>query len=142
MVYNPQMNMQFQGAPPMGNQRSFSQNNHFMPQQPHMPQIMMQNPNPGFMTSSGMAPGPQMIYPPGQNQFMAPANGHPPLPGANGYPSPGRGAPMMMNQGSQQGHQQQMFGGMNPGMSPGPQYGNLGMYNQQPPGQSKFDIYS
>jgi len=139
MVYNPQMNMQFQGAPPMGNQRSFSQNNHFMPQQPHMPQIMMQNPNPGFMTSSGMAPGPQMIYPPGQNQFMAPGNGHPPLPGANGYPSPGRGAPMMMSQGSQQGHQQQMYAGMNPGMSPGPpQYGNVGMYGQQPPGQSKF----
>jgi hypothetical protein len=59
---------------------------------------------------------------------------------ANGFPSPGRGAPMMMNQGSQQGHQQPMYG-MNPGISPGPQY-VAPMYPQQPPGQSKLSRFS
>jgi hypothetical protein len=44
---------------------------------------------------------------------------------------------MMMNQGSQQGHQQPMYG-MNPGMSPNPQFGAVApiFAQQQAPGQS------
>jgi len=49
---------------------------------------------------------------------------------------------MMMNQGSQQGHQQQMYG-MNPGMSPGPQFGNAApIYAQQAPGQMPMRGYN
>jgi hypothetical protein len=141
LAYNPQM-MPYPGAPPMQQYRSLSQSHQFIPQQTHMgPAIMMQNPANGFMTSQGMAPGPQIMYPQGgQGHFIPPGNGHPPaMPGVNGYPSPGRSAPMMMSQGSQQGHQQSMYG-MNPGMSPAPQYGNVApIYaQQQPPGQSKF----
>lgn len=142
-LFNPQM-MPYNGAPPM-NYRSLSQNHQFVPQQHMAPPIMMQNPAGGFMTSQGMAPGagPQIMYPgqPGpQGHFIPQGNGHPPpMPGANGYPSPGRGgAPMMMSQGSQQGHQQPAMYGMNPGMSPGPQYGNaVPVYAHQPPNQSK-----
>lgn len=119
--------------------RSLSQSHQFVPQ-PHLgPAIMMQNPGPGFMASQAMAPGPQMMFPPGQGQFLSPGNGPPIIP-VNGYPSPGRNAPpMMMSQGSQQGHQQPMYG-MSPGMSPGPQYGNVTpVYaQQQMPGQSKL----
>ena len=108
-----------------------------MPQQTHMgPAIMMQNPANGFMTSQGMAPGPQMMYPPGQQGHFMPQGGGPPVMPVNGYPSPGRGAPMMMSQGSQQGHQQPPMFGVNPGMSPGPQYGQP-VYAQAPPNQSK-----
>lgn len=135
MTYNPQM-MPY-GAPPMQPPfRSLSQNHQFIPQQGPMGPIMMQNTAGGFLTSQGMAPGPQMMYPQGQAPFMPPGNGHPPPIQPNGFPSsPGRGAaPMMMSQGSQQGHQQPMYG-MNPGMSPGPQYGNVApIYAQQPPG--------
>ncbi|KAH8590325.1 hypothetical protein B0O99DRAFT_483889, partial [Bisporella sp. PMI_857] len=136
MAYNPQM--MYPGAPPMQQYRSLSQSHQFMPQQPHMGQhIMMQNPGPGFMTSQGMAPAPHMVYPQGQGHFIPAGNGPPVMPGVNGYPSPGRGAPMMMSQGSQQGHQQQMYGGMNPGMSPGPTYGNVNQVYGQPQ-QSRF----
>lgn len=108
--------------------------------------IMIQNPNTTFMTSQGMAPG-QMMFPGQAGQgFMPPNNGMPPqMPGVNGFPSPGRGPPMMMHQGSQQGHQQQgqQAWGMNPGMSPSPQYNNAApIYNnQQPPGQSKSVVF-
>lgn len=138
MTFNPQM-MPYPTAPPMQPQlRSFSQSHQFVPQQGQMAPIMMPNPNGSFLTSQGMAPGPQMMYQQGgQGPFMPPHNGPPVMP-ANGFPSPGRGAPMMMNQGSQQGHQQPMYG-MNPGMSPGPQY-VAPIYAQQPPAQSKFLI--
>jgi hypothetical protein len=137
LAFNPQM-MQYPGPPMQPQFRSLSQNHQFMPQQGPMGPIMMQNPNGGFLTTQGMAPGPGMMYPPGQAPFMPPGNGHPPPMPANGFPnSPGRSAPMMMNQGSQQGHQQPMYS-MNPGMSPGPQYGNVApIYAQQPPGTSK-----
>lgn len=144
LAYNPQM-MPYPGAPPLQPYRSLSQSHQFVPQQTHMGPIMMQNPANGFMASQGMAPGPQMMYPQnsGQGQFMPPGNGHPPVMPVNGYPSPGRSAPMMMSQGSQQGHQQQPMYGMNPGMSPGPQYGSVApIFAQQPPGQSKFEIPS
>ncbi|TVY83812.1 Uncharacterized protein LSUE1_G001222, partial [Lachnellula suecica] len=142
LAYTPQM-MQYSGASPMQPYRSLSQSHQFIPpqQQQHMAPIIMQNPANGFMTSQGMAPGgPQLMYPQGsQAHFMPQQNGHPPpMPGVNGFPSPGRGgAPMMMNQGSQQGHQSQtpMYMNGNPGMSPVPQYGNpaQGIYPQQPP---------
>lgn len=134
MAYNPGM-MQYPGAPPMQAQmRSFSQNQQFIPQQGPMGPIMMQNPTGTFLTSQGMAPGPQVMYP----QPFMPGNGHPPpMPGVNGYPSPGRSAPMMINQGSQHGHQQPMYG-MSPGMSPGPQFGGPMYQQQQQPVQSEF----
>jgi len=87
-----------------------------------------------------------MMYPQGsQGHFMPPNNGYPPaMPGVNGYPSPGRNAaPMMMNQGSQQGHQQPPMYGIGPGMSPGPQYGTVGpMFAQQSPGQMPMRGYA
>lgn len=103
-----------------------------MPQPTHMgPAIMMQNPANGFMGPQGMVPGPQMIYPPGAQPHFIPPGGGPPGMPVNGYPSPGRSAPMMISQGSQQGHQQQMYG-----MSPGQQFGNMApVYAQQQPGQ-------
>lgn len=141
LAFNPNMMPYHPGGPPPMAFRSISQNQQFMPQQAHMGQpIMMPNPGPNFLPASGMPPGPQMIYPPGgQPPYMSQGNGHPPaMPNVNGYPSPrSGGAPMMMSQGSQQGHQQQqqaMFN-MNPGMSPGPQFAP--MYAQQPPAQSK-----
>ncbi|RAL61350.1 hypothetical protein DID88_009486 [Monilinia fructigena] len=49
------------------------------------------NPAGGFMSPQGMAPGPQMMYPPvAQGQFMPPNNGHLPAMPNGGYPSPGR----------------------------------------------------
>jgi hypothetical protein len=140
LAYNPQM-MPYPGAPPIqGPYRSLSQSYH-MPQQAHMGPIMMPNPAGTFLTSQGMAPGPQMIYPQGgQGPFMQPGNGHPPaMPGVNGFPSPGRTAPMMISQGSQQSHQQPMFG-INPGMSPGPQFG-APIFAQQPPNQMPMRGY-
>lgn len=138
LSYNPQM-VPYPGGPPM-QFRSLSQSQPFMPQQGHMPpQMIMQNPGPAFMAAQGMTPGPQIMYPQGgQAPFMPAGNGHPPAMPVNGYPSPGRGAPMMMSNGSQQGHQQPMYG-MNPGMSPGPQYAPI--YTQQPPGQSKHSTF-
>lgn len=135
LAYNPQMLPYPPQGPPF---RSLSQNHQFMPQQAHMAQpVMMPNPAGGFMPPHGMGPGPQMIYPPGaQGQFMPPNNGHPPAMPNGGYPSPGRGAaPMMMNQGSQQGHPQPMYG-----MSPGPQYNVAPMFPQPIPNQSKLNI--
>jgi hypothetical protein len=143
--FNPggQLIPQYPGGPPMAQQpyRSLSQSHQFVPPQGHMGPIMMQNPNATFLTSQGMAPGPALLYGPqgGQGPFMQPGNGPPPMPGVNGFPSPGGRpvAPMMMNQGSQQGHAQPLYG-MNPGMSPGPQFGNVApIYTPQPPGQSE-----
>ncbi|KAI0124840.1 LsmAD domain-containing protein [Xylariales sp. AK1849] len=98
----------------MGNHfnRSFSNNPQYMPQQqvPMGTPMMMQ---PHFVSHQGM-PGQMQMYP-GGPQFMPPG-GAPPqqMPGANGYPSPGRpAAPMMVHQGSQQG---QPIYGMSPGM--------------------------
>jgi hypothetical protein len=136
-LYNPQMVPFPAGGPPMYPNRSLSGSHQFMPQQTHMgPAIMMQNPTNSFMTSQGMAPGPQMMYPPGQQGHFMPQGNGPPIMPVNGYPSPGRGAPMMMSQGSQQGHQQPPMFGVSPGMSPGPQYGQP-VYAQAPPNQSE-----
>ncbi|CAM1504128.1 Fc.00g017190.m01.CDS01 [Cosmosporella sp. VM-42] len=104
------------GTPQMGQYRSFSQNpQQFMsPQQTQMGGPMMMPQQQFVPGPQGMMPAPQMMYPGGHPQFMPSAPQ--PVPGANGYPSPGRpAAPMMMHQGSQQG--QPMYG-----MSPNVQY--------------------
>ncbi|EXK49052.1 hypothetical protein FOXG_00960 [Fusarium oxysporum f. sp. lycopersici 4287] len=112
------------GTPQMNQFRNFSNNHQYMaPQQGQMggPMMMPQQFIPG---PQGMVPGPQMMYPGGHPQFMPPS-GPQPVPGVNGYPSPGRpAAPMMAHQGSQQG--QPMYG-----MSPNVQY-NQPVFN---PGQ-------
>jgi hypothetical protein len=135
LAYN-QQGMQYPmgpGGPQMPQYRSYSGNHQFVPQQAsHMggPVMIPAPAGNGFMGPGAMVPSaPQMIYPGGQPHFVPQGNGPPPMPGANGYPSPGRTAPMMMNQGSQQG--QSVYG-----MSPGIQYGQP-IYGQQPPGQSK-----
>ncbi|KAK5998001.1 hypothetical protein PT974_00370 [Cladobotryum mycophilum] len=65
-----------------------------------------------------MVAAPHMMYPGGHHpQFLPPSGPPQQVPGANGYPSPGRPtAPMMVHQGSQQGHNMQY------GMSPNVQY--------------------
>ncbi|KAL8859539.1 MAG: hypothetical protein Q9178_003938 [Gyalolechia marmorata] len=109
-----QFGRQFQGGPQM------------MPAQgPPLgaPMMVQQSSQGGYMGPPHGMPvpfNPQMpMYPPGQ---PAGYNG-PPQP--NNFPSPSRGAPMMMHQGSHQGQHSQIF--MNPG-----QYGQP-IYAQQPP---------
>ncbi|KAK6844759.1 hypothetical protein PG995_014869 [Apiospora arundinis] len=120
------------GTPQMQFNRSFSNNPQYMPQQ----QMPMGGPMmPQFMNPQGM-PAPQMqMYPSGG--FMPPGVGVPqPMPGANGYPSPGRpaAAPMMAHQGSQQG--QPIYG-----MSPGMQY-QQPVFPQQPGQMNNMRGYS
>jgi hypothetical protein len=138
LAYN-QPNMQYPmapGGPQMAQYRSYSGGHQFLPQQaPHMAgPVMMPAPAAnGFMAPGGIvSPAPQMMYPAGQPHFIPQGNGPPPIPGSNGYPSPGRSAPMMMTQGSQPG--QSVYG-----MSPGMQYGQP-IYAQQQPGPSKSYI--
>lgn len=100
----------------------------FMPQQssPMGGPVMMQGPGGNNFMGPGLSPGPQMLYP-ANGQFM---QGPPPLmPGTNGYPSPGRGGTMMMQQGSQQGHQSGY------GLSPGMQFSQP-IFAQSQQGQS------
>ncbi|KAI1506630.1 hypothetical protein F5X99DRAFT_415331 [Biscogniauxia marginata] len=98
------------GVPQLGQfNRSLSNNPQYMPQQPGAMggPMMMQ---PPFMTPQGMVAGPpQMHMYPGGQAFMPPGATPQPMPGTNGYPSPGGrpAAPMMVPQGSQQG--QPMF---------------------------------
>lgn len=133
LAYNPQM-MQFPMGPVAPQQyRSYSGPHQFVPQQaPHMggPVMMPAPAGNGFMGPTAMVhPAPQMMYPNGQPQFVPQGSGPPSMPGSNGHPSPGRTAPMMMQQGSQPG---QSFYGMSPGM----QYGQP-IYAQQQPPQSR-----
>ena len=87
------------------------------------PMMVQQSSQNGFMAPAhGMALpfNPQVpMYPPGQTPY----NGQSQPP--SGFPSPGRGASMMLHQGSHQG-QQQMY--MNPN-----QYGQPVFAQQQPP---------
>ena len=88
------------------------------PMMMHGPQPV---PYPGQQMGSQFVPA-QMYSPQQQQAYMH--NGPPP-PGSQGYPSPGRGAPMMMHQGSSQGAPggaQMMPYGMQPGQG-GPVYG-------------------
>ncbi|KAM0245494.1 hypothetical protein ACHAQJ_010537 [Trichoderma viride] len=104
------------GNPQLGQFRSFSNQPHYVQQQGQMGAPMMMQPQfiPG---PQGMMAGPHLMYPGAHHPQFMPPNGPPqPVPGANGYPSPGRpAAPMMVHQGSQQGHN--MYG-----MSPNIQY--------------------
>jgi hypothetical protein len=135
LAYN-QPNMQYPiapGGPQMAQYRSYSGGHQFLPQQtPHIAgPVMMPAPTAnGFIGPGGIvSPAPQMIYPASQPHFIPQGNGPPPMPGSNGYHSPGRSAPMMVTQGSQPG--QSVYG-----MSPGMQYGQP-IYAQQQPGPSK-----
>ncbi|KAI1083754.1 hypothetical protein F5B20DRAFT_568426 [Whalleya microplaca] len=138
MPYNQHMMPAFMGpgAPPMNQfNRSFSNSPQYLPQQPGgMGQPMMLQPQ--FMSPQPMVAGPPQMqpYPTGHLQFMPPGATPPqPMPGTNGFPSPGRAAPpMMVHQGSQQG--QPMYG-----MSPGMQYQQTATFVPQQGGQSKSD---
>ncbi|KAF1849768.1 uncharacterized protein K460DRAFT_272116 [Cucurbitaria berberidis CBS 394.84] len=104
------------------------QGGHFIsPPGPAMGGQMMTN-QPSNGPYMGMPGGPQMqMYSPAPGPAYPQYPGHMPGPGANGFPSPRPGAPMMSQQGSQQGHLQQppmMY--MQPG-APAPQ-----MYQMQP----------
>jgi hypothetical protein len=104
-------------------------------QYPGVPQFVPQQGGQvsATMMAHGPSGGPFMIphvpfgqqmqmYPPGQVHTY-PQHGPPPPPGSTGYPSPGRGAPMMMHQGSQQGQPPQvMMIGMSPGQHVQPIY--------------------
>ena len=91
----------------------------------HLTPIMMsQQVNPGMMVPQPMSypMNPQLaMYPSGHPQAYAVPHQPP-----SGYPSPGRAAPMMMHQGSHQGHH-------HPGYAPPNQYGQP-MYTQQQQG--------
>ncbi|KAI9678159.1 MAG: hypothetical protein M1817_006104 [Caeruleum heppii] len=118
---------------------------------PHVPHFRQYSGGPQFMSQQNSQMGaPMMAHGPSNGPFMgvpqglgapfnhqmpmySPSQAHahpqyggppPPMPGS-GYPSPGRGAPMMMHQGSQQGQppQQMMPYGMSPGHQAQPMYG-------------------
>ena len=117
---HPQMmNHGGQQAPPF---RQFSGTPHFMPapgQQLAAPLMVQQGSQGQYLPQGGPFPGHLPVY----------ATGAVPQYGssqpANGYPSPGRGAPMMMHQGSYPGQNAQMH-------AAGPQYGQP-FYSPQPP---------
>ena len=100
-------------------------------QGPHLTApIMVQQPSNGGLMGlqqpMQLPFNPQMtIYPGGNPQPYGM-----PSQSSNGFPSPGRGAPMMIPQSSQQGHHQSLY------MAPS-QYAQP-MYAQQPPAHSKF----
>ena len=117
---HPQMmNHGGQQAPPF---RQFTGTPHFMPapgQQLAAPLMVQQGSQGQYLPQGGPFPGHLPVY----------ATGAVPQYGssqpANGYPSPGRGAPMMMHQGSYPGQNSQMH-------AAGPQYGQP-FYSPQPP---------
>lgn len=119
MPYGQPMMQPYMNPPQMGQFRSFSHNPQFIPQQPHHMATPMMVQQQFISGPNGMvAAGP--MYPGAHPQFV-PAGTVPPqpVPGTNGFPSPGRAAaPMMVHQGSHQGsHQgQQAVYGMSPGM--------------------------
>ncbi|KAI9796878.1 MAG: hypothetical protein M1833_005927 [Piccolia ochrophora] len=119
--------------------RQYSSGPHFVPQhggQMGAPMMAHMPSNGPFM---GMPQGmpthfqqPMAMYSPNHVQAYPQHGGPPPPPpGSSGYPSPGRGAPMMMHQGSHQGQAQHPV--MMYGMSPGQHHQPL--YAPQPPNQ-------
>jgi len=120
----PQMNHQF---------RNFSNSPQYMPQQTAAMGMPMMPPQQFVGGPNAVIPsGPQIpMFPGGHPQYMQSAAAAPQqMPGANGFPSPGRPptAPMMVQQGSQQG---QMYG-----VSPSMQF-QQPAYAAHHPGQSK-----
>jgi hypothetical protein len=120
------------GGHPMNMRQVSSGGSQYM--QPNGPQmgghVMTNQHSSGPYMNAQM--NPQMpMFSPSPNQVYPHHNGPMPPQAANGgYPSP-RPAPMMVHQGSQQGHPQQMMY-----MAPG-QHGP-GVYPQAPSGPSKF----
>ncbi|KAK5661562.1 hypothetical protein OQA88_11470 [Cercophora sp. LCS_1] len=109
----PMMQPYHPAAPPLGQFRSYSNTQGFIPQ-PHMSPMMVQ---PQFMPGPNGMAGPQASMYPANHQPYAPPNMVPqqPMAGSNGFPSPSRPvAPMMVQQGSHQG--QPNTYGMSPGM--------------------------
>ena len=91
--------------------------------------MMVHNSSQGYMASQGM-PGSQMpMFPPGQTPPYAAQP-----QSANGYPSPGRTAPMMVPHASYQGHNPPMY--MN-----GAQYGTPVYAQQQPPHSKSLSLF-
>ncbi|KAI9892263.1 MAG: hypothetical protein M1814_001722 [Vezdaea aestivalis] len=135
LAYQQPMQYGPSGGIQMTAMRSYSGGPHHMPA-PNGAQMMVHNP------SNGPYPNmPQAIGGPFNQQmpmYGSPAQAHvhpyvagPPSmgPGHNGYPSPGRGAPPMMHQGSQQGQpQNMMMYGMNQGPHHQPMYSNQPSY--------------
>ncbi|KZF25565.1 hypothetical protein L228DRAFT_266030 [Xylona heveae TC161] len=96
--------------------------------------MMVHQPTAPFMgmpQGMGVPIAPQMaMYSPSQGHAYAQHAGPPPPPpGSNGYPSPGRGAPMMIHQGSQPGQAPQQMMWMSPGHQAQP------VFAPQQPGQ-------
>ena len=89
------------GAPPPGNFRPHANGHQYMPSvgQPLAAPMMVPTSSQGsYMATQPMAVPHMSMYPAGPAAAYGGA-GQP----SNGYPSPGRGAPMMMHQGSYQG---------------------------------------
>lgn len=139
MAFNQPVMPFMPGTPQMNNYRNYANGpQQYMPPQSG-PMMPMMPPQPFVAVPGGiLPPGQQMPVYPGAHQYMAPPGpGGPvggvapqqPMGGANGYPSPGRPvtAPMMAQQGSQQG--QPMYG-----MSPSMQY-QQPAFGPQHPGQ-------
>lgn len=126
---------QFYGGPQPGHMRHYQGGPQFMNPQASMgaPMMAQQPSNGPYMgVPQGMSPyNPQM-------QMYSPSPGHaypqhaPPQP-HSGYPSPSRGAPMMMHQNSQSGQPPQPMMFMSPGQ-PG--------YGSQQTGHSESPLYS
>ena len=96
---------------------------------PHLAaQMMVQQPSGGGIM--GMQQ-PMVAFNPQFTMYngVPPAFAGPPQP-PSGYPSPGRGAPMMMNQGSHQGQHSQMY--------MAPNHGGQAMYAQHQPAHSRY----
>ncbi|KAJ5086404.1 SM domain found in ataxin-2 [Penicillium alfredii] len=122
----------FYGAPQPGHMRHYPGGPQFVNPQMGAPMMMQQPSNGPYMgVPQGMSP-----YTP-QMQMYSPSPGHaypqhaPPQP-HSGYPSPSRGAPMMMHQGSQSGQAPQPMMFMSPGQ-PGYVPPGRGGYPQQQP---------
>ena len=115
-----------QGAPM--NARQFSNGPQMMPAPgTHLaPMMIQQSSSGGYLPQPMAVPfNPQVPMYPNQAPPMYGSPSQPP----SGFPSPGRGAPMMVHQGSQQSHHQ-------PAFLPAGQYGHP-VYAQQPPNHSK-----
>ena len=111
------------GQPHMGG-RQYSNGPHPMtpgPQGHLAPMIVQPHPQGGYV--------PQPMAIPYGVVYAAPQPGYPPTQHPNGYPSPGRAAPMMMHSASHQGHQPQFV--------PAGQYAQP-LYSPQPPSHGTF----
>jgi hypothetical protein len=127
------------GGPQMGQYRSFSGNPQLVPHPgqggaPMMAHNPSNGPYMGVPQGMAMFSGQQVpLYAPGGQGPYHSGGPQAAPPGSHGYPSPGRGAPMMMHQGSQQGHQPPQIVMYNVG----PAQHQQQMYPSHQPGHSK-----